>query len=174
MHSMNYVTMGGVTVGICLLGYQLITWWPGRKRLMSDPLKQTARLLPWVLSWSYGCLTTLGVAGLIGTASSSVLGLSNWLGDAALLWGVGEQPGQLAARASFVPLSTPGNCVVLILTVCFIAAVKKANDHESKVLKCGAWCGITLGTSAGVAGFAAVPLAQAANWIGNHVYAWAR
>ncbi|MGX9887332.1 hypothetical protein [Streptomyces sp. NPDC002276] len=167
---MNYVTYGGVTVGLMLLGYQLITWWPGRKPLMKDHLKHTARLLPFLLSWSYGCLTTLGVAGLIGTASSSVLGLSNWLGDAALLWGVGEQPGQLAARATFTPLTGPGRCVVLILTACFIAAVKKAGEETRGQLKRGVWCGITLGTSAGVAGFAAVPLAQAANWIAANTY----
>ncbi|MGY1500821.1 hypothetical protein ACW4TU_30290 [Streptomyces sp. QTS52] len=167
---MNYVTYGGVTVGLCILGYELTIWWPGYKRLQKDAIKQAARLLPFLLSWSYGCLTTLGIAGLIGTASSSVLGLSNWLGDAALLWGVGEQPGQLAARATFTPLSGPGACWVLILTAVFIACVKKANDHDAGVLKRGAWCGITLGTSAGVAGFAAVPLALVVNWIGDNTF----
>ncbi|ELP61753.1 hypothetical protein PV735_11300 [Streptomyces turgidiscabies] len=168
---MNYVTYGGVTVGLCLLIHHLVTWYPGRKPLMKDPVKHAAKLLPFLASWSYGCLTTLGIGGLIGTASSSVLGLSNWLGDAALFWGVGEQPGQLAARATFVPLSGPGACLVLILTAGFIAAVKKAGEEQASILKRGAWCGITLGTSAGVAGFAAVPLAQAANWLGDTVYA---
>ncbi|OQR64763.1 hypothetical protein B6E66_07335 [Streptomyces maremycinicus] len=167
---MNYVTYGGVTVGICLLAYQVVTWWPGRKRLMKDPARHASALLPWLASWCYGCLTTLGVAGLIGTASSAVLGLSNWLGDAALIWGVGESGGQLAAAKTFVPLSGPGNCLVLILTAVFAAAVKKAGDGAGE-LKRGAWCGITLGTSAGVAGFAAVPLAQAANYVADHVYA---
>lgn len=167
---MNYVTYGGVTVGLCILGYEVVTWWPGRKQLTKDPLKHTSRLLPFLLSWAYGCLTTLGIAGLIGTASSAVLGLSNWLGDAALVWGVGEQPGQLAARETFVPLSGPGACLVLILTAVFVAAVKKASDANSGVMKRGAWCGITLGTSAGVAGFAAVPLATAANWLGDNTY----
>ncbi|MEU9656719.1 hypothetical protein [Streptomyces chartreusis] len=167
---MNYVTLGGVTVGLCILGYQLMSWWPGRKQLMKDPVKHASKLLPFLASWSYGCLTTLGIAGLIGTASSAVLGLSNWLGDAALVWGVGEQPGQLAARATFTPLTTPGACLVLILTCVFIAAVKKAGEEGAGDLKRGAWCGICLGTSAGVAGFAAVPLAQAANWVGDNVY----
>ncbi|MGW1363498.1 hypothetical protein ACWCQP_39540 [Streptomyces chartreusis] len=167
---MNYVTLGGVTVGLCLLAWQLIVWWPGRKRLMKDPVRHASTLLPWLASWCYGCLTTLGIAGLIGTASSAVLGLSNWLGDAALVWGVGEQPGQLAARATFTPLTTPGACLVLILTAVFAAAVWKAGE-DSGDLKRGAWCGITLGTSSGVAGFAAVPLAQAANWVGDHLYA---
>ncbi|MFF9205128.1 hypothetical protein ACF1AE_25570 [Streptomyces sp. NPDC014986] len=167
---MNYVTYGGVTVGLCLLGYELTLWWPGIKSLKKDPLRHASRLLPFLLSWAYGCLTTLGIAGLIGTASSSVLGLSNWLGDAALLWGVGEKPGQLAARGTFTPLSGPGGCLVLILTAVFIAALKKAGDETRGELKRGAWCGITLGTSAGVAGFAAVPLAQAANWLGDNTY----
>jgi hypothetical protein len=166
----NYVTLGGVTVGLCILIWDATKWWPGRKQLLKDPVKHAAKLLPWLLSWCYGALTTLGVAGLIGTASSAVLGLSNWLGDAALLWGVGEQTGQLSAAKTFVPLSTPGACVVLILTAGFIAAVKKGSDEQSGLLKRGAWCGITLGTSAGVAGFAAVPLAQAANWLGDTVY----
>ncbi|MFE2300826.1 hypothetical protein ACFXAW_21885 [Streptomyces sp. NPDC059445] len=167
---MNYVTYGGVTVGLCLLGYQLVTWWPGRKQLMKDPLKHAARLAPFLASWCYGCLTTLGVAGIIGTASSAVLGLSNWLGDVALVWGVGGSTGQLAAAKTFIPLSGPGAALVLIATAVFIAAVKKASQATASILKCGAWCGITLGTSAGVAGFAAVPLAMAANHVGDTLY----
>lgn len=167
---MNYVTFGGVTVGLIVLGYQLTLWYPGRKQLMKDPVKHAAKLLPFLTSWCYGCLTTLGIGGLIGTASSSVLGLSNWLGDAALVWGVGESVGQQAGAKTFVPLSSPGAALVLIATAVFIAAVKKASEDNSKTLKLGAWCGITLGTSAGVAGFAAVPLATAANWCGERLY----
>jgi hypothetical protein len=168
----NYVTMGGVTVGLCLLLHQLVTWWPGYKPLRKDPLRHAATLLPFLAAWSYGCLTTLGIAGLVGTASSAVLGLSNWLGDAALVWGVGERPGQMAARETFLPLTTPGACIVLIATAVFVAAVAKASGARAGVLKRGAWCGITLGTSAGVAGFAAVPIAQAANWLGGTAYGW--
>ncbi|MEW2570478.1 hypothetical protein [Streptomyces sp. NPDC047070] len=171
---MNYVTFGGVTVGLIVLCYQLTLWYPGRKQLMKDPVKHASKLLPFLLSWAYGCLTTLGIGGLIGTASSSVLGLSNWLGDVALIWGVGESAGQLAAAKTFVPLSTPGGAVVLIATAVFAAAMKKAGDEMRGELKRGAWCGITLGTSAGVAGFAAVPLATAANWIGERAYEAAR
>ena len=35
---MNYVTYGGVTVGLLVLAYQLTTWWPGLKALRTDPL----------------------------------------------------------------------------------------------------------------------------------------
>lgn len=170
MHPMNYVTFGGVTVGLCLLIHQLVNWWPGRKALMKDPIKHAAKLLPWLASWCYGCLTTLGVGGAVGLISGTILGISNWLGDVALVWGVGGNSGQLAAAKTFLPLSGPGLAVVLILTAGFVAAVKKASEDEAPVLKRGAWCGITLGTSAGVAGFAAMPLALAANWLGDTVY----
>ncbi|MDX3294634.1 hypothetical protein PV569_13050 [Streptomyces scabiei] len=165
---MTYVTFGGVTVGLCILGYYLMTWWPGYKTLVKDPARQAARLLPFLLAWSYGCLTTLGVGGIIGWISGTLLGLSNWLGDVALVWGVGGNSGQTAGRAPFIPLSGPGLGVVLILTCVFAAAVKKSGYGQD--LKNGAWCGICLGTSAGVAGFAAMPLAQVATGIGDYVY----
>ncbi|MFJ4617406.1 hypothetical protein [Streptomyces sp. NPDC088812] len=167
---MNYVTFGGVTVGLILLGYELVTWWPGLKALKKDPVKHASRFLPYLASWSYGCLTTLGVGGAVGFISGTVLGLSNWLGDAALVWGVGGAGGQSAARATFLPLSGPGLGIVLILTACFVAAVKKAGEEQAGVLKRGAWCGICLGTSSGVAGFAAVPLATAVSLVGDRVY----
>jgi hypothetical protein len=167
---LNYITRGGVTVGLVLLAYHLVTWWPGRKQLMKDPVKHASRLLPFLASWAYGCLTTLGVGGAVGWISGAVLGLSNWLGDVALVWGVGGSGGQSAARATFLPLSGAGLGIVLILTAVFAAAVKKASEGDAGVLKRGAWCGITLGTSAGVAGFAAVPLAMAANWLGDNTY----
>jgi hypothetical protein len=167
----NFVTAGGVTVGLCILAYEIVSWWPGRKALMKDPLRHAARLLPFLASWCYGCLTTLGIGGLVGLASSTVLGISNWLGDAALIWGVGGTGGQLSARQTFLPLSGPGIALMLIITAGFIAAVVKAGrSGNAGVLKRGAWCGITLGTSAGVAGFAAVPLAQAVNTIAGSVY----
>lgn len=165
---MNYVTFGGVTVGLCVLGHHLTVWYPGYKSLRSDPLRQAAGLLPFILGWIYGCLTTLGVAGAIGFISGTILGLSNWLGDVALVWGVGGNYGEMASSKTFLPLSGPGGGALLILTVCFLAALKKSAYASD--LKSGAWCGITLGTSAGVAGFAAVPLAQAINAAGDAVY----
>jgi hypothetical protein len=163
----NYVTAGGVTIGLGLLLWQTITWWPGRK-LLKDPLRYAGQLAPFLLAWCYGCLTTLGVGGLVGLISGTILGLSNWLGDVALKWGVGGHTGQQVGAATFVPLSGPGLAIVLLLTVAFIAAAKKSRYGDE--LKRGAWCGICLGTSATVAGYAAVPLALAANNIGNSVY----
>lgn len=165
---MNYVTLGGVTVGICILVHHLVTWWPGRKTLMKDPARQAAALAPFLIAWAYGVLAVLGVGGLVGWIADTALWISNWLGDVALVWGVGGQAGQRASGPVYLPLTQSGGALVLILTVALVAAVKKSR-HGSDI-KRGAWCGICLGTSAGVAGFAAAPLALAANWLGNTVY----
>jgi hypothetical protein len=165
----NYVTIGGVTVGICILAAAIVQWWPGSKTLRNDPMRQIGTLLPFLLSWAYGVLVTLGVGGLIGWAAKTALWMTNWLGDVALVWGVGGQTGQQSSGTAYIPLTQTGGGIVLILTVVIIVAIKKSSRYGSG-LKWGAWCGICLGTSAGVAGLAAVPIAQAANWLGDTVY----
>lgn len=165
---MTVVTIGGVTVGLAILIHYGVGWWPGLKALRKDPAGAAARLLPFLAAWSYGVLAILGVGGLVGWAADTTLWISNWLGDAALVWGVGGQAGQSVTGSRYLPLTQTGGALVLLLTVALVAAVKKSR-HGSDI-KRGAWCGICLGTSAGVAGFAAVPLAQAANWTGALVY----
>ncbi|MFJ3590125.1 hypothetical protein ACIQUY_31895 [Streptomyces sp. NPDC090231] len=169
---MNVVTFGGVTVGLLLLAQALVSWWPGAKTLRKDPARAAAALLPFLAAWSYGVLAILTVGGLIGWVADTALWISNWLGDVALVWGVGGEPGQHGPTVAYLPLTQTGGAVVLILTVVIIAAArrKKTPDEVRSGLKKGAWCGICLGTSAGVAGFAAVPLAQAVNWAGGALY----
>ncbi|MGW2210132.1 hypothetical protein [Streptomyces sp. NPDC001781] len=165
---MTYVTYGGVTVGICLLLHQLVTWWPGTKALRKDPVRHAASLAPFLLAWAYGVLAILTVGGLVGWGARTTLWISNWLGDVSLVWGVGGDTGHKASASHYLPLTQAGGALVLILTVVLIAMAKKSRYGDE--IKRGAWCGVCLGTSAGVAGFAAVPLAMAANAIGDHVY----
>jgi hypothetical protein len=165
---MTYVTFGGVTVGICILMHHLVTWWPGLKSIRNKPARYAGDLLPFLLAWSYGVLTILGIGGIIGWTARTALWISNWLGDVALVWGVGGQTGQHAGAPSYLPLTQAGGACVLILTVVMVALVKKSRYGSD--IKRGAWCGICLGTSAGVAGFAAAPLALAMNWLGDNVY----
>ena len=165
---MTVVTLGGVTVGVCILIHHLITWWPGRKTLMKDPLRQAGELSPFLIAWAYGALTILGIGGLIGWAARTTLWISNWLGDVALVWGVGGNLGTPAGHAGYLPLTQTGGAVVLVLTVALVAAVKKS--RWGYAIKRGAWCGICLGTSSGVAGFAAAPLAVVTNWLGATLF----
>lgn len=166
---MTYVTIGGVTVGLMILAHFLTAWWPGRKALLKDPVRHAAALLPFLLCWSYGALTVLGIGGLIGWGARSTVWITSWLGDVALVWGVGVDAGQRAGGTVYLPLTQTGGALVLILTVVVIAAGKKSAKH-GRAITAGAWCGAMLGTSAGIAGFAAVPLATAANWLGGTLY----
>lgn len=164
---MIVATFGGVTVGLIILGKFLIAWWPGIRALKKDPLPLLGQLLPFLFAWGYGALGILTVMGLIGWAFDTALWASNWLGDAALWLGVGESPGQVAGR-TYQPLTTFGNGVVLIIACLLPTAVKHLNVGSD--LKAGVWCGLCLATSSGVAGRAAVPLAQAINWLGAALY----
>jgi hypothetical protein len=164
----QFVTIGGVTVGICVLLYYLVLWFPGFKAVRSDPLRHLAHLLPFLFAWCYGALALLGVGGLVGWIADTALWISSWLGDVALVWGVGGQAGAHANGSSYLPLTQAGGGIVLILTVVMIALLKKS--AHARDLKLGMWCGVCLAMSAGVAGFAAVPLAQSANWLGAQVY----
>lgn len=166
---MTYVTIGGVTVGLMILAWFVTSWWPGLKPLQKDPVRHAAALLPFLLSWAYGALTVLGIGGLIGWAARTTVWITSWLGDVALVWGVGADAGQRAGGTVYLPLTQTGGALVLILTVIVTVAAKKSSKHGSAISR-GAWCGMTLGTSAGIAGFAAVPLATAANWLGGTLY----
>lgn len=161
------VTLGGVTVGVCILGWYLIKWWPGWKGFRKAPLPHLASLLPFVAGWTYGCMGVLCVMGAIGWAFDGALWASNWLGDAALWLGVGQAPQQVAA-GSYVPLTAFGNCVVVLATVCMAAAIKFRRCGAD--LKLGTWCGLTLGTSTSLAGTVAVPIATGVNALGAMIY----
>lgn len=165
---MIWATFGGVTVGVCVLTYFVIEWWPGTKSLRTDPIGHASRLAPFLTGGAYGTLTVLTVGGLIGWAADTALWITNWLGDAMLVWGVGGSSGVVSRGTAHVPLTQAGVAIVLILTVAVIALLKKS--RYGRDIKLGIWTGLGLGTSAGVAGFVAVPLAQAANWLGTTVY----
>ena len=164
---MIWATLGGVTVGLCLLVWEAVRWWPGRKALQKKPLEHVGRLVPFVFGCAYGVLGITATIGLIGWGFDTALWASNWLGDAALWLGVGQAPGQVS-HGAYQPLTAFGNCAVLVVTAGTIAAIKFT--PVGLVIKRGAWCGLCLGTSSGVAGLAAVPLAQGINQLGDLIY----
>jgi hypothetical protein len=166
---MIWATLGGVTIGLAVLIRHLIDWWPGVKAIQASPLGHLASLAPFLIAWCYGVLGILTFAGLIGFLFDAALWATNWLGDVALVWGVGVPVGTPANNAAtYLPLTRTGSAVVVLLTVGIFGAMKRAAWKRD--IKRGMWCGLGLGTSAGIAGFAAVPLAQAVNWAGTTLY----
>lgn len=165
---MTYVTMGGVTIGLCILMATIVRWWPGLPRLRKQPVKHAGDLLPFLVSWAYGCLTVLGIGGLIGWLARAARWITNWLGDAALVWGVGGSAQTRASAPIYHPLTYEGGGIVLIMTAVVLVSMKKSKHGRD--IKMGTWCGLLLGTSSGIAGFAAVPLATTVNAVGSVVF----
>jgi hypothetical protein len=162
-----WATLGGVTIGLAILIQHMIEWYPGLARLKKKPVPYLAALLPFVYGWCYGALGTLTAIGLIGWSFDTALWATNWLGDALLWLGVGVEAGQVSHGAT-QPLTVFGNCVVFLLTVGTFALIK--HTPAGTAVKRGTWSGLCLGTSSGVAGVAAVPLATAVNSLGETVY----
>lgn len=167
---MIWATRGAIVVGLGVFVWYLIkSWWPGIKALQSAPLQHLGRLLPFLAGWAYGALGVLAVGGLIGWAFDAALWITNWLGDVALVLGVNGEAG-VSSRGNYLPLTSDGSGLMVIVTIAFIAAVKATRSGPD--LKLGTWCGLSLGTSSSIAGLAAVPLAQATNVSGDALFGW--
>lgn len=166
---MIWPTLGGVTVGLSVAIYWGMQWFPGKKALMKNWQTHVFTLLPFLYGAAYGALGTLSVGGLIGWAFDSVLWVTNWLGDAALWLGVGASAGT-SSRGNYLPLTTYGSAAFFLFTVVTLALIKFRRCGWD--VKMGVWCGLALGVSGGVAGLAAVPLAQSCNWVGEFVYVY--
>lgn len=170
---MIWATRGGVTVGVCILLYFLVKWWPGlaafrgKKATWEKRLKLIGPLLPFAYGWAYGALGVLSVMGLIGWGFDSALWAANWVGDAAGWVGVGESPGQVSKGVT-APLTSSGNWMVLILTAGTFGFIKHQSSGPD--VKMGMLSGLCLGTSAGISGLTAVPLAQGVNALGDIVF----
>lgn len=155
--------MGGVLVGLLCVAWELVAWYPGLKRLRSKGVAEAGRLLPFVLSWSTGCLVVMLTGGVVGWIGDKALWGMNAFGDAVLIYGVGSQAGT-APGTSSQPLTQGGIFVTAIIITGFIASLVARGGSGSQVR--GVVAGIGMGLSAGVARYAAVPIASAVNVLG--------
>jgi hypothetical protein len=156
-------TLGAAVLGIGLVAYNLVGWWPGRKALMKYPASML-ELSPFVLGYCFGTLAILCGGGLLGYLADFTLWAGGWAGDGALIWGVGGYR-ENVSRGPEQALTNGGHAVVLIL--CFVlAAVLRRKGSTSKQLKHGIVAGVMLGTVRGIAGLMAIPLASSVNIAG--------
>jgi len=153
-------TLGTLLVGVLMAAIELAVWYPGHKALMKKPVQHLGDLLPFLWTWCVGALTAMVAGGLVGWATGWFIWGAGWLGDAALVWGVGGDR-QTAPQGASQALTSGGLFMtVLLITVTYIR-VRKSDASWSR--KRGVISGVTMGLSAGVAAAAAVPLASAAN-----------
>jgi len=158
-----YYTIGTLLIGFSMLAWEIADWYPGIKALTGKrKLHYLGQLLPFVLTWAIGALFTLCVGGLAGVLGKWMIWGSTFVGDAVYQYGFGG-PQMLAPQTANLVL-TPGGLFMAILSfvVFYVRHDKGATGSKWR----GFLSGGTLALSAGIARWAAVPLASAANLAG--------
>lgn len=152
-------TLGGVLIGLVLFAWELGDWYPGIKTLQTNAIGAAGALLPFLICWCIGSLTVMVVGGLVGWVGDTALWGLNTFGDGLLVYGVGAQTGT-APGSTAAPLTQGGLVMTLIVLAVFLVRRKRGATGS----KWRGWfSGIGLGLAAGVARYAAVPLASAVN-----------
>lgn len=158
-----YYTMGTLLFGFTMLVWEIADWYPGIKALQGKrKLQIIGQLLPFVLTWAIGALFTLCAGGVAATVGKFMLWGAETLGDLTYVYGFGG-PQMLAPRTVGLALD-PGGLLIAILAFVVFVVRRKKGATGSKWR--GFLSGGTLALSAGVARWAAVPLASAANLAG--------
>jgi hypothetical protein len=155
-------TLGAVLAGLLFLVWEIAVWFPGIKALRTNALEYLGDLLPFIICWGIGALTVMVVGGVVGWAGDTALWGLNTFGDGLLVYGVGAATGTAPGSAG-APLTQGGLFITVLVLGGFIARRKRG----AKGSKWRGWLsGIGMGLSAGVARYAAVPLASAVNVAG--------
>lgn len=159
------VSLGGVTVGLSLLAWDITRWWPGAKQATKP--KHLLKLLPFLLAWLYGMLLILSAGGLLGGGADWSLWGSSAIGNAALTYGVGGGTPDVT-RTSNLILTDGGHAVVIIATVVLIALWTKKRGINWMLFR-AVLSGISLGLASGVAGVAGYVLSPVVSTAGDFV-----
>lgn len=155
------VTFGAVFAGILLLGIEVRAQKPSIARLKNKPLDFALDMLPFLLAWCIGALTVMVGGGLIGWWGDFALWGIGTVGDWVLVAGVGVDGGT-APGSSSQPLNKGGTMAALLL-VCWLWP-------RGKSQWLGWLSGVGMCLSAGVAKYAAIPLASGVNTLGGWLF----
>jgi hypothetical protein len=158
------LTYGALVVGLLALAAELASWWPGYKAFRKKPLAFLSALAPFGFMWLVGALMTMCAGGIVGWLTDWFVWGAGWLGDAALIYGVGGER-QAVPQSFSQPLTNGGLAMTLIILVAAIVRLRRGGTATGSH-KRGLVSGATLGLSAGVAAVVAVPLASAVNLAG--------
>lgn len=157
------LTYGALVIGLIALAAELADWYPGWKALRKKPLAYASGLVPFGFMWLVGALMSMCAGGLVGWATGWFVWGAGWLGDGALIYGVGGERQPVATGLS-QPLTNGGLAMTLIILV--VAVIRLRRGGVSWSQRRGLISGATLGLSVGVAAVVAVPLASAVNAAG--------
>src|SRR5687768_1637883 len=159
------ITLGGAVLGLAILGHHLAMWWPGVGALRKDPLGCLGELTPFVLAWLYGTALLMCALPIFRFLTDLTVWSVSWLGDGALVWGVGGQAGQGVGPADVQFLTNGGHAMVLIVGAVLLGLLKVGRINPAALRK-GTFCGVLLGQTGGVLGLAAPVVATSFNLSG--------
>ena len=155
----------GATLGSFVLGFALVvlnfgTWYPGWKSLRNKPLKHLTGIAPFLFGYCYGIALML-CGGMFGWFGDVVLWGGSWLGDGALIYGVGGHR-QSVSSTTLTALTNGGLAMVLVFTALIMVVMRRREDARKGVWH-GIAAGILTGTVRGWLGVLAIPVANGLN-----------
>lgn len=160
---MNYVSLGGLLVGLCIIAGHVTLW------VMSGKGRHWRTLvLPFLPIFLYGMLLTLSAGGMLGWLAHVSLWGSNQVGDKVLRYGVGSGTQNVTRTVSLV-LTPPGHVVVLVATVVLVIVFLRSRKISRWEVFAYFVAGTCMALSSGVAGIAAMGLAPGVNSLGGLV-----
>lgn len=160
---MNYVSLGGLAVGLAIIAGHVTLW------VMSGKARGWRGLvLPFLPIFLYGMLLTLSAGGALGWLAHISLWGSNQVGDKALLYGVGSGTQNVTRSISMV-LTPPGHLVVLVATVVLVLVFLRSKKISRVQVSLYFVSGTCLALSSGVAGFFATLMAPGVDSLGGLV-----
>ncbi|MFF5029233.1 hypothetical protein ACFY2J_34120 [Streptomyces collinus] len=158
------VSLGGVTVGLSLVAWDLTRWFTSHKKRFSP--KALSHLAPQLLCMSYGALLILSAGGIIGGIADWSLWGTNTAGDVTLVYGVGSTTPNVT-RSTHLALTPGGHAAIIIITVVVLAVCSKRGfrwDFVRQIL-----AGISLGLASSIAGVIGIVVAPSVSWAGDYV-----
>jgi len=161
-------TMGSCALGIALLLGILAEWWPGLGAFQGSK-KGKSGVKDAILTLAPLALVILGVGGLVGWLANFTLWGVGWVGDGALIWGVGGTRANIGLGGQRMVLTNGGLMVMLVATF-VILAIRRRPKTSAWTVRCinrGVLCGILTGTVASISAAMAIPLASAVNAAGQ-------
>ncbi len=160
---MNYVSLGGLAVGLSIIAGHITLWVMSGKARGARGL-----LLPFLPIFLYGILLTLSAGGTLGWLAHISLWGSNQVGDKALRYGVGSGTQNVTRTVSMV-LTPPGHMVVLVGTVILALVFWRSRKISRLEVFLFFVSGTCMALSGGVAGFFATGMAPMVDSLGGLV-----
>jgi len=160
---MNYVSLGGLAVGLSIIAGHITLWVMGGKGRGWRGL-----VLPFVPIFLFGMMLTLSAGGVLGWLAHISLWGSNQVGDLSLKYGVGSGTQRVTRSVSLV-LTPAGHMVVLVATVVLVLVFLRSKKISRVRVSLYFVSGTCLALSSGVAGFVATGMAPGVNSLGGLV-----